>query len=435
MNKNTLTTPLLFSCFFAGCLEIYDFVIFGLLAPVIYKNYLSFLDEGMGLIITYILFAVGFLFRPLGSIIFGYIGDKYGRKKALVLSLSFMGTASLGMCILPSYEQIGILSCFLIVLIRIIQGISVGGEFSGVAIYAIEHTNKKHIGKVGAVIFTGVMTGVLLAALVGKVLQTELFPEYSWRFAFLLGFGLSIIGYFIRKKLKESPAFLKDDSNIQGVPLFHGLKHYKTQFLASILLAGANNANFYFLVIFIPNYLKSLDSVNMGFNNLFFMCLMVVFVPLFGWLSDKFSRVKMLISACCLLTLYNIFFLDLLISETFYWLRVIYIIISSMLVSVLIVGVNVFIVEIFPIKCRYSCVALSYSIGAAVFGGTSPMICSLIMEYIGNEPIYLGMYISFISFLGAIGGYLVLRKYKNNSKTSVLKAEKVFNQEQSFQKG
>jgi len=97
-----------------------------------------------------------------------------------------------------------------------------------------------------------------------------------------------------------------------------------------------------------------------------------------------------------------------------------------MLVSVLIVGVNVFIIEIFPIKCRYSCVALSFSIGAAVFGGTSPMICSLIMEYIGNKPIYLGVYISLILFFGMIGGCIVLRNDKTSLKASLLKVDESF---------
>jgi MFS transporter, MHS family, proline/betaine transporter len=433
--NNTLTKPLIFSCFFAGCLEIYDFVIFGLLAPVIYKNYLSFLDETTGLIVTYMLFAVGFLFRPIGSIIFGYIGDKYGRKKSLVLSLSFMGTASLGLSILPSYEQIGILSCYLIVLIRIIQGISVGGEFSGVAIYAIEHTNKRSMGSVGAIIFTGVMSGVLIATFVGSLLQNPKFPEYSWRFAFLIGFGLSIIGYFIRKRLKETPVFINDKSKIKGIPLFYGLKKYKIEFLSAILLAGANNANFYFLVVFIPNYLKSSEVASLGFSNFFFMCLMVIFVPFFGWLSDKYSRVKMLIWSCSILSLYNLIFLDLLLYESILSLRVLYIIISSMLVSILIVGVNVFIIEIFPTKCRYSCVALSYSIGAAVFGGTSPMICSLIMEYVGDKPIYLGAYISLVSFLGAIGGYLVLNKRGKSLNANVLLGEELFNSNQKLQRG
>jgi MFS transporter, MHS family, proline/betaine transporter len=426
-NENALTRPLMFSCFFAGCLEIYDFVIFGLLAPVINKNYLSFLDETNGLIIAYMLFAVGFLFRPLGSMIFGHIGDKYGRKRALVLSLSFMGMASLGMCVLPPYEKIGIIACYLIVLIRIIQGISVGGEFSGVAIYAIEHTDKKNIGSIGAVIFTGVMFGVLLATFVEQVLKSNILPEYGWRLAFLLGFGLSIIGYFIRKKLKESPVFIGDTSIIKGIPLLHGLKNYKKQFLAAILLAGANNANFYFLVVFIPNYLKSLESINLGFNNLFFMCLMVIFVPFFGWLSDKYSRIKMLIISCFILSIYNIFFLDLLILDTSFSLRVFCIIFSSMLVSVLIVGVNVFIIELFPTKCRYSCVALSYSLGAAIFGGTSPMICSLITEYIGNEPIYLGSYIALISFLGGIGGLLVFKESENALYTSLIKGKTAIN--------
>lgn len=190
------------------------------------------------------------------------------------------------------------------------------------------------------------------------------------------------------------------------------MKYYKKEFLAAILLSGANNANFYFLVVFIPNYLESIEGVSVGFNNLFFMCLMVVFVPFYGWLSDKYSRIKMLILSCVILSLYNLIFLDLLISESFYSLRIAYIVVSSMLVSILIVGVNVFIIEIFPTKCRYSCVALSYSIGAALLGGTAPMICSAIIEYIGNKPMYLGVYISFISFLGAIGGYLVLNQNK-----------------------
>jgi MFS transporter, MHS family, proline/betaine transporter len=106
-----------------------------------------------------------------------------------------------------------------------------------------------------------------------------------------------------------------------------------------------------------------------------------------------------------------------------------------MLVSILIVGVNVFIIEIFPTKCRYSCVALSYSIGAAVFGGTSPMICSLIMEYVGDKPIYLGAYISLVSFLGAIGGYLVLNKRGKSLNANVLLGEELFNSNQKLQRG
>ena len=97
--KNKLTKPVIISCFFAGCLEMYDFVIFGFLAPVIHKNYLTFLDESTGLIVAYLLFAVGFICRPIGAIIFGHIGDKHGRKRALVISMSLMGMSSLALCL------------------------------------------------------------------------------------------------------------------------------------------------------------------------------------------------------------------------------------------------------------------------------------------------------------------------------------------------
>ena len=210
---NYIPKSVIFSCFLAGGLEMYDFLIFGFLTPVIHKNYLSFLDKDTALVVTYAFFAVGFLFRPLGSIIFGYIGDKYGRKKALVLSVSMMGSASLGLAILPSYDLIGISACYLIVLIRIVQGVSVGGEYSGAILYAIEHINKKNIGFVGGAVLCGCTLGVIGAFLSSKFLQNEQLPEYSWRFAFLIGFGLSIVGYFIRKNLRETPIFIANKVN------------------------------------------------------------------------------------------------------------------------------------------------------------------------------------------------------------------------------
>lgn len=308
-----ITNPVMISCFFAGCLEMYDFVIFGFLASVIHENYLSFLDKGTGLIIAYLLFAVGFLCRPIGAIIFGHIGDKYGRKRALVISISLMGTASLTLSLLPKYDDIGVVACYLIAVMRIIQGISVGGEYNGAAIYAIEHTNKNNMGLVGSTVLAGSTLGLLLATFINKILENPSLPDYSWRFAFLLGFGLSILGYFIRKKLTESPLFSKENIKLKEVPLIYGLKKYKRQFLASILLSGANNANYYFALVFIPNYFKNKVSDGVEFNNLMLVFVMLLLVPFFGWLSDKWSRNKILIIICLIFSVYNLFILDLLI--------------------------------------------------------------------------------------------------------------------------
>ena len=387
------------------------------MAPIIRANYLSFLDEFNGLVIAYLLFAVGFICRPIGSLIFGHIGDKYGRKQALVISMSMMGIASLALGILPKYEDIGILACYLIALIRIVQGISVGGEYSGAAIYAIEHSNKANIGVVGSTVLAGTTLGVLLATFVSNILDKPGVPEYAWRFAFLLGFGLSIIGYFIRVRLSESPLFSKEKTQIQERPLIYGIRRFKKQFIAAILLSGANNANYYFSLVFIPNYFKTYMDSSVKFNNWMLACFMLLLEPTCGWLSDKWGRNKALITIYLLLACYNLFYLSLLISTSGSVVGLGFVLLGAVLLSASVATVNIFVLEIFPVECRYSCGALSYSIGAAIFGGTTPLVCSLIMEYVGNSPVYFGSYIAIISLLGALGGLLVLQE--SSRKTSI----------------
>lgn len=413
MKENKLTKSVIASCFLAGCLEMYDFIIFGFFAPVIHKNYLSFLDSKSSLVITYALFAVGFLFRPIGSIIFGYIGDIYGRKPSLVLSVTLMGMASLGMFLLPSYELIGISSCYIIALIRILQGISVGGEYNGAAIYAIEHVDKKNIGLVGATVTAGSTLGVLLATFISKLLQNPFLPSYSWRFAFLIGFGLSIVGYIIRNKLRESPVFQEMAiARKSGAPIIQGFKFHKTEFLAAILASGANNASFYFILIFVPNYLKSNLSFNVDFIGLLMTSIMFILIPFAGWLSDKIGRTKLVIGSCLGMAFYNLVFLNLILSVQDPVYVAIFAIICAITISLLIGTINVFVLEIFPVRYRFSCASLGYSLGVAIFGGTTPMVLSLIGEYCGKNPLYLGGYVSLISIVGAFGGFLIFLKQR-----------------------
>ncbi|NRB10848.1 MAG: MFS transporter [Rickettsiaceae bacterium] len=412
---NKIPISVIASCFIAGGLEMYDFLIFGFLASVIHKNYLSFLDKDMALIVTYLFFAVGFFFRPLGSIIFGQIGDRYGRKIALVLSVSCMGIASLTMSLLPSYELIGIAACFIIVLVRIIQGLSVGGEYSGAIIYAMEHIDKKNVGIVGGTVLCGCTLGVILAFIVSKTLQSDSLPSYSWRFAFLLGFGLSIVGYFIRRKLRETPIFQASASLRLKLPLLYGLKKLKIKMLSAVCLAGASNANFYFAMVFIPNYLKGEQLGNTGFSGLFLISLMFCMVPVVGWLCDNISRRNIIALSILMIGLYDLFFLSLVMNTADSQLVTLYTIFYAMLLSVVLVVSNVLILEVFPVECRFSCGATSYSIGAALFGGTAPVICSLIVKTYEYNVFYIGLYIAFVSLLG-LGGALVL--FPKRSKTT-----------------
>jgi MHS family proline/betaine transporter-like MFS transporter len=409
---SNLPKSVIFSCFLAGCLEMYDFVIFGFFAPLLHKEYLSFLDSNTALIIAYALFAVGFVFRPLGALIFGYIGDIYGRKPALVLSVSLMGTASLIMFFLPTYEQLGVGSCYLIALVRIIQGISVGGEYNGACIYAIEHSNKKNMGLVGAIVTVGSTLGVLLATFVSKVIQHPALPSYSWRFAFLLGFGLSIVGYFIRSRLSETPSFKIENFDKRGVPLIKSFSFLKIEFLVTLLVSGANNANFYFLLIFIPTYLKSKLPYNLEYLGIIMTIVMVFLVPVFGWVSDKFNRTYIIISACSIIGVYNLFFLDLVISASSTYEVITYAVINAIVISSMVATINIFVIEIFPIRYRFSCAGLGYSLGASIFGGTVPMVAAWIISKFEDVTQYLSLYMFCLSMLGVIGAMLIIFKNK-----------------------
>ncbi len=413
-----MSSKVIISCFIAGCLEVYDFTIFGFLANSIHKNYLNFLDSDNALIITYGLFAVGFVFRPIGSIIFGYIGDKFGRKKGLVLSVTMMGISSLSMCLLPSYNLIGITSCYLIVLIRAIQGISIGGEYSGALIYTIEHFDKKRAGLVGAIIVSGCILGVMLARVIVSILENPNLPEYSWRFAFLVGFFLSLIGYFIRNNLAESPEFIEIAKSKDGyakIPLLEGIKAYPIEILAIIILIGTNGVNFYFVVMFLPSYLKQTNNIDIGNFSLLTTIVPALFAPLVGWVSDKLDRAKVLITGLGLLIMYSIVALPIILKSNDINIIALLILGYSLLFSMQSGTVNTYSVEIFPAKYRFSCGAFCYATGMALIGGTCPMISTILSKQ-DSGIYYLQIYVIMITSLGFILGNIVSIKNKNRIK-------------------
>lgn len=406
---------ILISCFLAGCLEIYDFTIFGFLSSALHKNYFSFLDSKTSLVITYTLFAIGFVFRPLGSILFGHIGDKYGRKTALVVSVSMMGTASLGMFLLPTYEMIGLASCLIIVLIRIVQGISVGGEYSGAIIYAVEHFDKRKSGAVGSLVITGCLSGILLATLVSSFVQKPYMPEYAWRFAFLLGFVLSMVGYFIRNKLTETPEFqsLSRSAALRRGNLFDGIKRHRIEFIATIFMAATNGVNVYFMTVFLPGYLKSRHGVDLSYLATISTAIMASLAPIFGYLSDSFGRPRQAALGAAAMGLFALVMLPTLYHSANTTVAVTMIAIQAFLASTQAGATNTLVVEIFPPEYRFRCSALGYSIGMGVIGGTSPMIASLITNHVGENPMYLAAFVATISLLGSFTLLRVMKKQRD----------------------
>lgn len=405
---NTLSDKTIVTCFLAACLEMYDFAIFGFLTGVLHKNYLSFMDETSGLIITYALFAVGFIFRPIGSIIFGYIGDIYGRKRALIVSVTLMGIASLGMFCLPSYAVIGIASCYLIAVIRILQGISVGGEYSGALIYAVEQFNKKRTGIIGGVVICGCLTGVMIATVVSKIVQHPSLPEYSWRFAFLLGFGLSFVGYFIRKNLVETPEFKNLSIQKNKIPLVEGIKQYPIECIGAVFISAANGVNFYFILVFLPGYINKLTGVETSYYPILTTTILIVLCPLFGYISDKINRANLIFYGLVSLALYSFIGLQIVAVYPIVTIATLFFLGQAILHSTQAATINIFLIEIFPAQFRFSCSSFCYSIGLGIIGGTSPLVATLIIDRYGNDAsFYISSYMLIVSTLGFISVLLI----------------------------
>ncbi len=403
---------IVFSCFLASTLEIYDFVIFGFLSKAIHDNYLSFLDKDTSLFVTFMFFAIGFIFRPVGSIIFGHIGDKVGRKKALVTSISMMGICSLIMFALPSYSHIGIFACFIIVFVRIIQGISVGGEFTGAIVFTMEHMDIKNRGFAVGVLSAGGACGVLLASFVSKLLQLPIIPEYGWRFAFLLGFSLAVVSYFIRTKLNDTDIFIKVKKNTSKVPLFSGLKTHKLECISTIFVAAANGTCFYFGAVFLPNHLSAVrGDGNYGYISLVIAFTMFTLLPIFGKLSDRFNRKTYLLICSCLMSIVGLFSIKLITFAEEDILIILYSIFYTVFAAMMIGAINIYAAEIFPPEIRMSNMSFFYSIGMGVIGGTVAMVASYIVRNNENPEYLLGGYIASICLLAALS--VILVRFKN----------------------
>ena len=411
--KSNKANSIILSCFLASTLEIYDLVIFGFLSTAIYKDYLSFLDKQTSLLVTFIFFAIGCIFRPLGSLIFGYIGDKFGRKKALVTSISMMGICSLVMFILPTYSSIGILSCYIIVLVRIIQGISVGGEFTGAIVFTMEHMDKGKKGIAVGILSAGGACGMLLAGFISNVLQSQSLPEYSWRFAFLFGFSLAIIGYYIRRNLNDTTEFNQVKNKQTSFPLLDGIRNYKLECLSTTFVAAANGTCFYFGAVFLPKHLNNIRA-DQSYEYVSWLISLTMFLslPLFGYISDKFNRKKYLIITSILMSIVGLFFIDLITFSGSQIVMSVLAVIYTLFAAMMIGAINIYAAEIFPVGIRMSCMSLFYSIGMGVMGGTIPMVSSYITNEFAYAEYMLGVYIGGICLLTSLTVKLV--EIKNN---------------------
>ncbi|MBU8579794.1 MFS transporter [Brevibacterium luteolum] len=400
-------------------IEWYDFFIYaqaaGLILAVQYFAPLGEDNPALAQIISWASLGVAFLFRPLGAIIAGHLGDKLGRKTMLVLTLIMMGAATSLIGLLPTYAQIGIAAPILLILLRILQGFSAGGEWGGAALLAVEHAPLSKRGIFGAYPQIGVPVGMILATgvmfTISSVLTPEQFAAFGWRIPFLLSIALVFVGYFIRRSCEESPVFaeLAERRAEASAPLGTLMKTNSKEVILSALIFAANNAAGYLVIAFFAAYAsKPLDQGGtIGLERP--PVLLATTLASLGWLiftlyggtvSDRIGRVRsfQIGYALIFLTIIPTF---MLVDTGNIWLYALGLFILTVGLGLSYGPMSAMYAEMFPAKIRYSGVSIGYAFGAIIGGAFAPMIAEYLLAEFATSlaiAIYI-MALTVVSFV------------------------------------
>lgn len=287
--------------------EWYDFFIFGNLATTIAKHFYANVGEATGFILALATFAVGFFVRPLGALVFGLLGDRHGRKGAFLVTITLMGAATVAIGFLPDFQTIGIAAPILLIVLRVVQGFALGGEYGGAAIYVAEHAPARSRGFMTGFIQTSAAFGLIGALLVILVVRTalgkEAFEAYGWRIPFIASAVLLVMSLYIRVRLGESPAFrrMRDDPSHAPAPFAETFGRWRNLRVVLLVLFGVMiaqgavwYASFFYVQFFMQKILKLDDGVVLWLMVAATAASSVLYVA-FGWLSDRIGRKPVLL--------------------------------------------------------------------------------------------------------------------------------------------
>ncbi|MDU4616571.1 MAG: MFS transporter [Enterobacter sp.] len=377
-----------------SAIEWFDYFLYGTAAALVFnKIFFPMVDPVIGLILSYLSFSLTFFIRPIGGVLFAHIGDRIGRKKTLVLTLSLMGGATVMIGLLPTYEMIGLWAPALLILMRIIQGMGIGGEWGGALLLAYEYEPEKRKGFFGSIPQAGVTIGMLMATFIVSLMtlfSEEDFLSWGWRIPFLLSSVLVLLGLWIRKDIDETPDFqkVKASGQVAKAPLRDTLKHHWREVLIAAGLKVVETAPFYIFSTFVVSYATStltyqksqaLEAVTLG------ALVATIMIPLMGLLSDKVGRQRMYAISVFVLGLFIVPWFMLLNTGTTWGIVLATVIAFGVLWAPVTAVLGTLCSEIFSANVRYTGITLGYQLGAALAGGTAPLIATgLLAKYDGD---------------------------------------------------
>lgn len=403
--------------FIGNFVEWFDYASYGYLATVIAVVFFPETDKSTGLLATFAVFAISFLIRPVGGFFWGYIGDRFGRRKALSMSIIIMSLSTMCIALIPSYQHIGVVAPILLLLARLAQGFSASGEYAGASIFLTESAPAGKRGHYASLVpastASGLLFGSLLITLLYSMLGTDQLHDWGWRIPFLLSVPFGIAGFYIRTHISESPGFLKMAKKSNGVIKFNSTiksicKKHKKHLLIGFGLTSLNAVGFYLLLSYMPTYYIS--ELNVSDQHSFIISSLSLFIYIFmviviGILSDKWGRKVMLSLACAC---FIIFTIPLFLLLNYHGNKFSVIIIVQCLFGLFMAmndgTIACYLAEIFPIEIRYSSFAFCFNSANALLGGTAPLIATQLIHLTDNSaaPAY---YLVFIAFIAAISIY------------------------------
>jgi MHS family proline/betaine transporter-like MFS transporter len=377
---------------FGNALEWYDFALFGFFAPVIGRLFFPETDRLATLLQAFGVFALGYLARPLGGILFGHLGDRLGRKLALQLSVALMAIPTALVGVLPGHASIGMWAPIGLTVIRLFQGVSVGGELIGSYSFLGEQAA---VGRRGFMCswasfsaVAGILIGSAVAALLSAVLTDEQLIDWGWRIPFLLGIAVGVAGLWLRRQVPESAVFEQacQAQHIARLPLLEALEHNWRSILATIAMSLPASVGFYIPFVWLSAYLDHVRQppiTNALTANTVALAVLMVLCPVAGALSDRLGRKLVFVggTATTALVAYPLF---VLLGYGGFEAVLVAQVILAVCASLASGSYPALLVELFPTTTRYSGVALGYNLTQALLGGTAPLVATWLVEMTGS---------------------------------------------------
>ncbi|MGJ7538542.1 MULTISPECIES: MFS transporter [unclassified Variovorax] len=414
MKKSTGTARLIIAASIGNALEWFDLVMFGFLAPVISKMFFPKENEITGLLLTFVTFGLAYVARPFGAIWLGAVADRHGRKRALTITIGLMSIGTLLVVITPTYAQAGILGSVVLVVARLVQGLSAGGEFGAATALLVEHMPARK-GFMGSWQSASQGLSTVLASAFGVLVvylsTTPAMAEWAWRLPFIFGLLIVPVGIYIRRHLPHDAVATNGASAPSlALPLLNIVREQKSSILYAIaLMIGTSSANY--VLIYMPSYVSSVlhtSATSSYWSTLGGGLLLMVLPPFVGLLSDRYGRFMVMIPGALVLCLSGAPLFFALEAHPTSTMLVVTLIWIAFWKAAYFGGLPAMLAELFPADVRASGLNISYSIGVPIFGGLAPVFLTMLIAH--KVPAAPGLYVSIMAGISVISMILLRRR-------------------------